>query len=143
MHIRFAQILFLAFGAISLGQNGGSDLAKLQGTWLPVSAEMGGQKLTEEFLRKTSLSLRQEKYTVRVGDTNDHGVIKLVADTLPKAMDITSSDPAQEGKSFPAIFEVEGNSLLVCYDLEGKKRPNAFKSPMGTQWLLIQYKKEK
>lgn len=119
------------------------ELKKLQGSWIPVSAELAGQKLPDDFLRKTTLVIENESYSSKVGDVTDRGKIKLAGNGPPKAIDIISSDPNYQGKSFPAIYEVEGNSLMVCYDLEGKKRPDGFKSPKGFQWFLVQYKKEK
>jgi len=139
--LTFGMVFLLSVWTVA--EEVGPELKKLQGSWIPVSAELAGQKLPDDFLRKTSLVIEKENYSSKVGDVTDRGKIKLVGNGPPKSMDITSSDPNYQGKSFPAIYEVEGNSLMVCYDLEGKKRPDGFKSPKGFQWFLVQYKKEK
>lgn len=143
MKTRLALAMAFLLSVWTVAEEVGPELKKLQGSWIPVSAELAGQKLPDDFLRKTTLIIEKENYSSKVGDVTDRGKIKLAGNGPPKAMDITSSDPNYQGKSFPAIYEVEGNSLLVCYDLEGKIRPDGFKSPKGSQWFLVQYKKEK
>ncbi len=45
--------------------------------------------------------------------------------------------------SFPCIYELEGDTLRVCYDLSGKKRPGEFKTAEGTQLYLVTYTRKK
>lgn len=43
---------------------------------------------------------------------------------------------------FLAIYELDGDTLRVCYDLSGKARPSEFKTKAETQLLLFTYKRE-
>jgi len=119
------------------------DPEKISGTWILESAELAGKKLPQDFVSSVSLIISGTSYSSRVGKLSDKGTLKLSPDSKPKEMDITSTEGQNQGKTFPAIYELSGNSLMICYDLEGKKRPEAFRSFLGNQVFLAVYKREK
>jgi uncharacterized protein (TIGR03067 family) len=84
-----------------------------------------------------------DKYTVTVGQAVDRGTVKLMPSATPRAMDITGTDGPNKGKTFLAIYERKGDTLRICYDLSGKKRPTEFKTAAGTQLFLVEYKRQK
>ena len=63
----------------------------IEGTWLPVEAELGGQKFPDELLKTMKLTMSDGRYTVNVGEQIDNGLIKLEPATKPKAIDITGT----------------------------------------------------
>jgi len=89
------------------------------------------------------LVVKDDKYTVTVGKTVDQGTVKLNPAAQPKEMDITGTDGPNKGKTILAIYERDGDTLRVCYDLSGKGRPKTFKTKEGTQLFLVTYKREK
>jgi uncharacterized protein (TIGR03067 family) len=115
----------------------------LEGTWVPLSAELGGRKFPDEVLKTMKLVMAGEKYTVTVGAQTDQGTVKLDAAQNPKAMDIKGTEGPNKGKNFPAIYELKGDTLRVCYDLSGNKRPAEFKTREDTQLFLVTYRREK
>jgi uncharacterized protein (TIGR03067 family) len=64
-------------------------------------------------------------------------------DEKPSAMDITSTDGPNKGKTLLAIYKLEGDKLIVCYDLAGKKRPSDFKTEPKSLLFLATYQKVK
>jgi len=54
-------------------------------------------------------------------------------------MTITDTAGPNQGKTFPAIYELKGDTLRICYDLSGAKRPTEFKTVAGTQLYLVTY----
>jgi len=54
-------------------------------------------------------------------------------------MAITGTEGPNSGRTFPAIYELEGDTLRICYDLSGVKRPTEFKSIAGTRLYLVTY----
>jgi uncharacterized protein (TIGR03067 family) len=80
---------------------------------------------------------------VTVGKVVDQGTVKLDASAKPKAMDITGTEGPNKGKMIPAIYERDGDTLRVCYNLNGKGRPTEFKTEKGTQLFLVTYTREK
>jgi uncharacterized protein (TIGR03067 family) len=119
------------------------DTKAVQGNWKPVKAELGGQPMTDAVLKSISLKLDSGKYEVFVGEEPDMGTYTLDPATKPKSMTITGTDGPNHGKTFPAIYELRGDTLRICYDLSGAKRPTEFKSIAGTKLYLVTYNRKK
>jgi uncharacterized protein (TIGR03067 family) len=121
-----------------------SDDAKaVQGSWTPAKAELGGQPMTEAVLKSISLKLANGRYAVSVGGSPDKGTYTLDSTSKPKGMTITGTEGPNKGKTFPAIYELKGDTLRICYDLSGAKRPTEFKSIAGTRLYLVTYSRKK
>ena len=97
----------------------------------------------DEIVKSVKLVIKDDKYTVTVGKQTDRGTVKLDTSAKPKTMDITGSEGPNKGKTILAIYERDGDTLRVCYDLSGKARPTEFKTKDGTQLFLVTYKREK
>src|SRR2546430_12590847 len=136
-------VLVLGLPASAWSSDEKEDSKMMEGTWLPVEGELGGQKFPEEVLKTIKLSMSDGKYTVKVGEQLDKGTVKLEPTTKPKAMDITGTEGPNKGKTFLAIYDLTGDTLRICYDLAGKKRPTEFKTVKDTQQFLVSYKREK
>jgi uncharacterized protein (TIGR03067 family) len=115
----------------------------IEGTWLPSTAELGGKMWPDEIRKMTKLVVKDDKYTVTVGEAVDQGTVKLNPSVKPKALDITGTDGPNKGKTILAIYERDGDTLRICYDLSGKSRPTEFKTKADTQLFLVTYKREK
>ena len=144
MLLKLSVVLALVL-AFSLAADGGDakDGDNLQGTWLPSTAELGGKMFPDEVRKSIKLVVKDTQYTVTVGKEADQGTVKLNPSAKPKEMDITGTDGPNKGKTFLAIYERDGDTLRVCYDLSGKGRPTEFKTKEGTQLFLVTYKREK
>ena len=119
------------------------DAKAVQGSWTPTKAELGGQPMTEAVLKSISLKLDHGKYEVSVGGNSDKGTYTLDSASKPKSMTITGTEGPNNGKTFPAIYELKGDALRICYDLSGAKRPTEFKSMAGTKLYLVTYNRKK
>ena len=47
------------------------------------------------------------------------------------------------GKTFPCIYEIDGDTLRICYDLSEKASPKELKTAQGTKLYLVTYKRKK
>lgn len=119
------------------------DSDAIQGAWLPVTAELGGKMFPDEVRKSIKLVIKDDKYTVTVGKAVDQGTVKLHPAAKPKKMDITGTDGPNMGKTIPAIYEVDGDTLRICYDLSGKGHPTEFKTTEGSKLYLVTYKRDK
>ncbi len=133
-------VLALLFSSAAHGDANGD---AIQGTWLPSAAELAGQKFPDEVRKTIKLVVQGDKYTVTVGQQVDRGTVKLNPAARPKALDITGTEGPNKGKTILAIYERDGDTLRICYDLSGKGRPAEFKTQAGTQLFLVTYKREK
>ena len=130
-------LLFIATLAAAAGEK--PDAKAIEGTWAPVKAELAGQPFPETVLKTISLKLDGGKYDVSVAGEPDKGTYTLNPSTKPKSMVIVGTEGPNKGKTFPAIYELAGDILRVCYDLSGKERPAEFKTIAGTQLYLVTY----
>jgi uncharacterized protein (TIGR03067 family) len=119
------------------------DCDTIEGTWLPSTAELGGKMFPDEVRKTIKLVVKDDKYTATVGKSVDQGTLKLNPSAKPKEIDITGTDGPNKGKKILAIYERDGDTLRICYDLSGKSRPTEFKTKEATQLFLVTYKRDK
>lgn len=135
-------VLVLSFSSAAWSDDAKND--SLEGTWLPSSAELGGKKFPDEVRKAMKLVIKGDKYTVTIEKEGfDEGTVKLKPAATPKAIDITGTKGPNKGKLILAIYERKDDTLRICYDLSGKKRPTEFKTSEGTQLFLVEYKRQK
>ncbi len=134
--------LVFTFSLVARGDNA-KDSDTLQGTWLPEKAEIGGKKIPDEVRKTIKLEIKDGKYRVSVGKGVDQGTVKLNPTAKPKEMDINGTEGPNKGKMFRAIYEQDGDTLRICYNLSGTSRPKEFKTEEGTALFLATYKREK
>jgi uncharacterized protein (TIGR03067 family) len=119
----------------------------LDGTWKPAQAELAGQPMPAPVLNSITLKMDGANYEVTVvtekGPSVDKGTVAFDRTANPKGMTITGVDGPNAGRTFPAIYELEGDTLRICYDLSGAKRPVEFKTVAGTKLYLVTYLRRK
>ena len=71
------------------------------------------------------------------------GTFEIDPNASPKGMVIKGTDGPNKGKVIPAIYEMQGKTLRICYDLSGTQRPKDFKSLPGTKLYLVRYERQK
>jgi uncharacterized protein (TIGR03067 family) len=137
----FAMLVLISFPLIAFSADT-KDNEAMQGTWMPTEAELGGQKFPDEVRKTIKLVIKDDKYTVTVGqEGDDKGTVKLDPSATPKTMDISGTEGPNKGKTFLCIYELDGDTLKVCYDLSGKARPTEFKTKPDTKLYLVTYKR--
>jgi uncharacterized protein (TIGR03067 family) len=114
----------------------------LKGTWNVEKAVLMGADQTEAF-KSAVLTMEEGKYSVNFAGNVDKGTLKLDAAAKPKRVSITSTEGATKDKTIEAIYEIDGDTLKVCYTLEGKDAPKEFESKEGTNTLFVVYKRGK
>ena len=67
----------------------------------------------------------------------------MLAAGRPAAMDIHGQEGPNAGRTIQAIYQLAGDQLTVCYQLGAGERPAEFKSPAGSQVLLVHYRRVK
>jgi uncharacterized protein (TIGR03067 family) len=136
-------IALIVLAAAAWSQDAADERKLLEGAWLPTAAELGENPVEEATLKTMKLVIEGDKYTVTVGKSIDKGSVKIDPAAKPKTMDIIGADGPNKGKTFLAIYELNGDTLRVCYDLTGKARPTEFKTKKGEPLFLATYKRPK
>jgi uncharacterized protein (TIGR03067 family) len=140
---RCSMALTLLFATGGWCQDAAKEKKMLEGKWLPMQAEHAGQKLPEAQLKSLSLDIADGTYTVKAGNVVDKGTLKIDPAAKPKAMDIVGTDGPNKGKTFLAIYEFKGDTLRICYDLDGKARPTEFVTSKDRPFFLAVYQRAK
>src|ERR1700722_18823713 len=112
------------------------ELKKFQGTWTFESVEAGGKEEPAADFKGMTVTFEGDKFTVKKGDEVIQAATqKLDPSKSPKTIDVTEA--VNKGAVMLGIYEISGDTLKVCFDSEGKKRPTEFKSASGSQVLVV------
>jgi len=144
----FCAVVFAASGGSSTLADEKADLdkevRKFQGTWTFESSETGGEKLPIGELKALILTFEGPKHTVKKGDdVIQVGTQKLDPSKSPKTIDVTIAEGPNKGTVMLGIYEIDGDTLKVCFDPQGKKRPTEFKSTPGSDNFVNVHKRVK
>ncbi len=144
----FCAVTFAASGGAGAPADDKADLEKearkFQGTWTFESSEADGQAVPADQLKGLILVFEGDKHTVKKGDeVLQVGVQKLDPSKSPKAIDVTMTEGPSKGAVMLGIYEIDGDTLKVCFDPQGKKRPTEFKSPPGSPNFVNVHKRLK
>ena len=121
------------------------DAKAMIGTWKAKKVELAGKAMPDAFTKSITLKVTSKGYEVYANGnpTPDVGTVVVDEKSKPKGMTIKSSKGPNAGKTIPTIYELKGDTMRVCYDLSGAKRPTEFKSKEGTQLFLVTYQRQK
>lgn len=114
------------------------ELKRFQGTWSEESVETSGKKLRIDGLKGMTVTFEGDKYAVKKGDdVLEAATIKLDPSKSPHAIDMTMTEGPFKGAVILGIYEINGDTLKICFDPVGKKRPTEFKTGGGTEILVV------
>jgi RNA polymerase sigma factor (sigma-70 family) len=124
-----------------------NDLDKLQGTWLVVTTEEGGNEI-EAALKETFVVKGGKMTYCRDGKVQVTMRITLAPGKAPKAMDVVFLDGKEKGMGNHAIYQLDGDRLKVrMNDKFGgnsvDERPTDFSTAKGKEAVLFILKREK
>jgi uncharacterized protein (TIGR03067 family) len=134
-------LLFIVIGYPGYRDDGEAKqaLAKLQGTWKVVSSVQEGEEVpTKDDVKWTYIVKGEE---LIAGDNPKEVVkFKLLPGQIPAAVDLTEAKTNQVSLG---IYHLDGDTLKLCFNQPGEKRPTAFASPKGSGTILFVMKREK
>jgi len=114
------------------------EVKKFQGTWTFESVEAGGKKLPADPFKGITVTFEGDKYAVKKGgEVVEAATQKLDPAKSPKTLDAKVTDGPNKEAVILGIYEISGDTLKVCFDPEGKKRPTEFKAESGSQTLVV------
>jgi uncharacterized protein (TIGR03067 family) len=135
---------FAAFALAPADDKAERELKKAQGTWLFDFQVVDGEKVPAERLKGATITLKGDKFTVKLGDeVTQAGTFKVDLSKSPKTVDATISEGEGKGTVWLGIVQLDGDTLKFCFDPKGKKRPTEFKSAPGSGLLLNVHKRAK
>ena len=136
-------VLLTAF-LLGGGDPATTDLDKLQGTWEMVSMETEGHDVAAEDFKAWTAVYERNHVTLRDGDrVRRRGIVTLDPTRKPKAINTWDQDGPYEDQTVPGIYEVDGDTLKLCFARPGQERPKEFTTKSGTAFLVCVYKRHK
>ena len=116
---------------------------RLEGAWVPIAASVSGKELVVAELRVKYLVLDGHDYSIidRSNQIVDRGEYLVSDSATPRTIDIVGRDGPNAGRSMLAIFELKGDQLTVCYELDGKGRPENMQVDEDQLLLSITYER--
>lgn len=122
------------------------ELDNLQGTWVATAGEAGGQTFLDDQLKAMKFVVQGNKYTFTMKETTEHpekGILKPDPAPSPKALDIEITEGPEQGKTQKAIYELDGDTLKICFAQAGKDRPTEMSAKGEQAQGLLTFKREK
>ena len=114
---------------------------ELEGAWVPIDASVAGSPLPLNDLRVRYFVLEAGGYRIidRSNQVVDGGRYLVNEAPRPPTMDIVGSHGPNAGRTMHAIYELQGDELTVCYDLESGERPSDMRVRQDQLLLRITY----
>src|SRR5262245_23838733 len=129
-------VAVLAVGLLvgpGLADDAKKDQEKMAGEWTMESGERNGEKLPDEIVKTLKRVVKGNEHTVlRDGETVAKGKVKLDAAKKPKEIDISLSGGEADGKLIKGIYELDGDTLKICYGMPDGDRPKEFAAKEGS-----------
>lgn len=140
----FCALGFIAFSLADEKAVLEKEMKKFEGNWTIESSVTGGVEIPADQLKGFLVIYEGDKHTLKYGDkVFQVGTQKIDPSKTPKTIDVTMSDGPSKGAVMLGIYEFDADTLKVCFDPEGKKRPTEFKSATGSANFLNVHKRVK
>lgn len=110
------------------------EMRAFQGTWRQTYCEADGvANPPDECGSEPSVTFAGDTFVVSRADGTVviKGTFAIDPTQEPKAIDYTDTFGADAGKTFPAIYTMEGDELVFCAADEGMDRPKVFRTRIG------------
>jgi uncharacterized protein (TIGR03067 family) len=139
----------LAIGLlVAVGSARSDDTKKpdLSGVWKLDKGEQGGEDFQEEALKSGKLEIKGQMFTIKLGEFEGEGKLKLDFDKKPPTVDSEMTGGQASGQTYQGIFEiVDENTMKQCYANPGDDRPTKFstKEGKGAGQFYFVWKREK
>jgi uncharacterized protein (TIGR03067 family) len=135
-------VLAFALLSLALARPAAADekaLKELEGTYKITVAEKGGKAAPKDLTDTGTVTIKGDEFVISfAADDKKTAKIKVGGDAKLATIDLSPSDGAEKGKTFPGIYKLEKGELTLAFT-EKADRPKEFKSDEDV--ILMKLKK--
>jgi uncharacterized protein (TIGR03067 family) len=118
--------------------------AQLEGVWSFALVEFDGKRQPAvPFATNKMIISKDGSYVVVQGPRVTRGTLKLDPTTTPRHYDPTITTGPRKRQSVSGIYELDGDTLKICFSLRSKERPTTLASKSGSGLLFEVFNREK
>jgi uncharacterized protein (TIGR03067 family) len=115
-----------------------AEMKKLQGSWRVESQETDGKTTAAADLKGLTFCFSKDGYFLRTANKLEQiAVLKIDMTKTPRKLSATVIRGEHKGDILQGIYELDGDSLKICMDLEGQTRPKEFKTEPKSGFTLM------
>lgn len=120
------------------------ELFRLQGTWEMAALEVNGEEVPQKKLKGTTLTIRGDKYVVKVKDVEHEVKIELDPKKDPRAIDMHLPDGNEAPKLAKGVYDLDGDTFRICrHQMAGEERPAQIGTWPDTNLFVVTWKRKK
>jgi uncharacterized protein (TIGR03067 family) len=106
--------------------------------------ESNGMESPSDSFNGWNSEYKGNRLTLRAGDrVRRRGIVTLEPSRKPKAINTWDQDGPFEDQTVPGIYEIDGDSLKLCFARPGEERPKEFTTKDGKAFLCCVYKRKR
>ena len=106
--------------------------------------EVNGEEVPAKKLAGTTLTIKGDKYVVKVKDNSYETTIKLDPSKDPKHIDTYFPNGTELPKLSKGLYELDGDTLKICrHQTPGEDRPTQIGSWANTNLFVVTWKRKK
>ncbi|MFT3878679.1 MAG: TIGR03067 domain-containing protein [Gemmatales bacterium] len=140
----FLQILCLVITSAADEAAVKKDLARFEGVWSFASVIVAGKKQPAVPAATNRLIIWKDGHClVQQGTRLTRSIIKIDPAQSPGHYDVTLLNGSNSGMTSRGIYELQADTIKLCFSLNGKERANRFESETGSGLMLQVFKREK
>ena len=108
-----------------------------------IGLEVDGKPIPEDKLESSTLTIKGDKYSIKVKDDTYQCTIKLDPTKDPKQIDMTFLDGPNKDKTGKGIYVLEKDTFKICRALDpGKDRPQNLGTWPDTGVFMVTWKRK-
>src|SRR5947209_9748874 len=125
-------------GGLGLKEAAKRDLQLLQGAWRVEAVETNGEKTPAADLKERTLFIGADAFLVKDGKSILQAAkLRLDPTKTPPSVNATILQGAKKGDVMLGIYELKGDTLRVCLDMDGQNRPKEFRTEAKSGLTLV------
>ena len=113
------------------------------GTWKLTSVEVEGTKAEDDAVKSARLVIKKDTFVFKQGDMSFSGTYKVDVTKKTKTIDITFKDGPDKGKTLLGIYELDGDTMKLCFTPPEQERPKDFTTKEGSKNVVMVFKRQK